>query len=158
MISQDAMDTHIPGDLIGISLLVNILGKETLPTSSSDTVAAEALCECSEWLIVQRHGQICRKCWKRQGCLGVWAGASVEYSSRYKIARRAPTAAAQVPHILKPRGGFGSSWGHSVEDGKMSTGHSLHDKIYLSAMMLPSLPSQKLLLKKSSFQNISWSS
>lgn len=27
MISQDAMDTHIPGDLIGISLLMNILGK-----------------------------------------------------------------------------------------------------------------------------------
>lgn len=27
MISHDAMDTHILGDLIGISLLMNILGK-----------------------------------------------------------------------------------------------------------------------------------
>lgn len=33
----------------------------------------------------------------------------MEYSSRYKIARRAPRAAVQAPHILKPHGALAAT-------------------------------------------------
>lgn len=97
------MDTHIPGVLIGISPFMDVPGSRPYFMQQyhrvGSTVRVFWMAHCAE-----RQGQICRKCWKLQGCLGVWAGASMEYSSRYKIARRAPRAAAQVPHILKPHG------------------------------------------------------
>lgn len=53
--------------------------------------------------LCQRHSHICRKL-KKLRALGVWAGAGVEYSSRYKIVRRAPEAAALVLPIPGPHG------------------------------------------------------
>lgn len=35
--------------------------------------------------------------------------SQLEYSSKYKNARRAPRAAAEVPHILKPHGALAAT-------------------------------------------------